>query len=155
METKDTFSVPDRSNCGAERSRKKPWKEWFSARCLVFGLDKNVTHLLPIVLFIASILLFSHGLQWPFYHPDEYKISHWVSVVEKNGFIPDDAYPQGMFRLVLGCKAIEDFAEKVKEMAENYGITPEELIEAYGSIEVVKYDMKMHRALEILKESNK
>ena len=45
--------------------------------------------------------------------------------------------------------------DKAKEMAENYGITPEELIEAYGSIEVVKYDMKMHRALEILKESNK
>ena len=49
-------------------------------------------------------------------------------------------------------KEVED---KAKEMAENYGITPEELIEAYGSIEVVKYDMKMHRALEILKESNK
>ena len=113
METKDTFSVPDRSNCGAERSRKKPWKEWFSARCLVFGLDKNVTRLLPIVLFIAAILLFSHGLQWPFYHPDEYKIANWVKVVEEDGFIPDDAYPQGMFRLALGCKAIEDFADRV------------------------------------------
>lgn len=53
-----------------------------------------------------------------------------------------------------------DFTEKeveakAKEMAENYGITVDELIQAYGSLDVVKYDMKMHRALEILKESNK
>lgn len=52
-----------------------------------------------------------------------------------------------------------DFTEKevdtkAKEMAENYGITTEELLKAYGSLEVVKYDMKMHKALEILKESN-
>lgn len=44
--------------------------------------------------------------------------------------------------------------EKAKEMAENYGISVEELISAYGSKEIVKYDMKMHRALEILKENN-
>ncbi|MBQ6840951.1 MAG: trigger factor [Bacilli bacterium] len=44
---------------------------------------------------------------------------------------------------------------KAKEMAENYGITVEELIKAYGTIDVVKYDMTMHRALEIIKEGNK
>ncbi len=49
----------------------------------------------------------------------------------------------------------EEVQKKAEEMAENYGIKVEELISAYGSIEVVKYDMKMHRALEILKESNK
>ncbi len=43
---------------------------------------------------------------------------------------------------------------RAKEMAENYGISVEELLKAYGSLEVVKYDMRMHRALEILKESN-
>ncbi len=52
-----------------------------------------------------------------------------------------------------------DFTEKevdakAEEMATNYGIKKEELINAYGSLEVVKYDMKMHRALEILKENN-
>ncbi len=52
-----------------------------------------------------------------------------------------------------------DFTEsevdaKAKEMAENYGIKLEDLINAYGSLEVVKYDMKMHKALEILKENN-
>ena len=44
--------------------------------------------------------------------------------------------------------------DKAKEMADNYGIKLEELIEAYGTLDVVKYDMRMHRALEILKESN-
>lgn len=52
-----------------------------------------------------------------------------------------------------------DFTEKevdakAKEMADNYGITVEELLKAYGSNEVVKYDMKMHKAIEILKENN-
>jgi len=52
-----------------------------------------------------------------------------------------------------------DFTEaevnkKAEEMAENYGITVDELLKAYGSNEIVKYDMKMHRAIEILKENN-
>lgn len=113
METKDSLSVPDATNDGAGCSQEKTWKEQFSVHCLVSLLDRNVRRLLPIVLFLAAILLFSHGLQWPFYHPDEYKIAGWVDVVEKNGFIPDDAYPQGMFRLMLGCKAIEDFADRL------------------------------------------
>ncbi|MBE6156874.1 MAG: trigger factor [Firmicutes bacterium] len=49
----------------------------------------------------------------------------------------------------------EEVEAKAKEMADNYGIKVEELINAYGTIDVVKYDMKMHRALEILKENNK
>ena len=40
---------------------------------------------------------------------------------------------------------------KASEMAENYGITKEELLEAYGSLEVVKYDMKMREAMEIIR----
>ena len=52
-----------------------------------------------------------------------------------------------------------DFTEdevkaRSKEMADNYGISEEELLNAYGSLEVVKYDMKMHKAIEILKENN-
>ena len=39
-------------------------------------------------------------------------------------------------------------------MASNYGITVEELLKAYGSNEIVKYDMKMHGALEIVKNNN-
>ena len=48
----------------------------------------------------------------------------------------------------------EEVQAKSKEMAENYGITEEELLKAYGSLDIVKYDMKMHRAIEILKENN-
>ncbi len=49
-----------------------------------------------------------------------------------------------------------DFTEdevkaKAKEMAENYGITEQELLDAYGSLEVVKYDMKMREAMEIIR----
>ena len=43
---------------------------------------------------------------------------------------------------------------KTEEMAKNYGITKDELLKAYGSDEIVKYDMKMHKALEIIKENN-
>ena len=48
----------------------------------------------------------------------------------------------------------EEVQAKSKEMAENYGITEDELLKAYGSLDIVKYDMKMHRAIEILKENN-
>lgn len=52
-----------------------------------------------------------------------------------------------------------DFTEdevkaKAEEMATQYGITVDELIKTYGSTDIVKYDMKMRRAMEILKENN-
>ena len=48
-----------------------------------------------------------------------------------------------------------DFPEKevkakAKEMADNYGITVDELLKAYGNLDTVKYDMRMHKALEII-----
>lgn len=48
----------------------------------------------------------------------------------------------------------EEVEAKTKEMADNYGITVDELIKAYGSMDVVKYDMMMHKALETIKENN-
>lgn len=52
-----------------------------------------------------------------------------------------------------------DFTEsevkaKAEEMAKQHNITVDELIKAYGSLEIVKYDMKMHKAMEILKDNN-
>lgn len=44
--------------------------------------------------------------------------------------------------------------ERAKEMADNYGITVDELIKSYGSKDIVKYDMKMHKAIEILRDNN-
>ena len=49
----------------------------------------------------------------------------------------------------------EEEAEKdAEEMAQNYGISKEELLEAFGSMEVLKYDAKMRKTLEFLKENN-
>lgn len=48
----------------------------------------------------------------------------------------------------------DEVEAKAKEMADNYGISYDELLKAYGSLEVVKYDMRMQKALEILRESN-
>lgn len=48
----------------------------------------------------------------------------------------------------------DEVNKKAEEMASNYGITVEELLKAYGSNEIVKYDMKMHGALEIIKNNN-
>jgi len=48
----------------------------------------------------------------------------------------------------------KEIKDKAKEMADNYGITVDELIKAYGSLDIVKYDMQMHRALEIIKSGN-
>lgn len=48
----------------------------------------------------------------------------------------------------------EEVNKKAEEMANNYGISVEELLKAYGSNEIVKYDMKMHEALEALKNNN-
>lgn len=74
----------------------------------------------------------------------------------------DEAEKRIKYRYLIEAVAEEekiDFSkkeveEKTKEMAQNYGITTEELLKAYGSDEIVKYDMKMHRALEIIKENN-
>ena len=45
-------------------------------------------------------------------------------------------------------KEVDAEAEKI---AKNYGLTKEDLISEFGGIEVVKYDMKMRKAIEILK----
>ncbi len=44
--------------------------------------------------------------------------------------------------------------ERAEEVAKQYGISADELIKAYGSLDVVKYDLRMHKALDILKENN-
>ncbi len=41
-----------------------------------------------------------------------------------------------------------------EEMAKNYGISKEELIKAYGSLDVLKYDSKMRKTLNFVKDNN-
>ncbi len=46
----------------------------------------------------------------------------------------------------------QEAEDKALEMATNYGISKDELLKAYGSLEVVKYDIKMRNAIEIIKK---
>ena len=39
-------------------------------------------------------------------------------------------------------------------MAKNYGISKEELVNAFGGMDVLKYDSKMRKTLNFLKENN-
>ena len=39
-----------------------------------------------------------------------------------------------------------------KEMASRYGVSDKELIDMYGGIEVVKYDLLVHKAIDVLKK---
>ena len=48
----------------------------------------------------------------------------------------------------------EEIDNRASEMAAMYGMEKEELIKALGDINVLEYDMKMHKALEFLKENN-
>ncbi len=48
----------------------------------------------------------------------------------------------------------EEIDARVAEIAETYGIEKDEVLKSFGSTDVVEYDMKMHKALEILKENN-
>ena len=44
--------------------------------------------------------------------------------------------------------------EEVKNMIERYHVTEEEIMKELGSLEVVKYDLRMKKAIDILKENN-
>ena len=48
----------------------------------------------------------------------------------------------------------EEIDNRANEMASQFGVSKEELIKIYGSMDVIEYDLKMHKALEILKENN-
>ena len=48
----------------------------------------------------------------------------------------------------------EDAMKDAEEMAENYGITKDELLEAFGGMDVLKYDSKMRKTLDFLKKVN-
>ena len=47
----------------------------------------------------------------------------------------------------------KDAKAEAKKMAEQYGVSEEEFLNGFGGLDVVKYDMQMRRAIEILKEN--
>ena len=44
--------------------------------------------------------------------------------------------------------------EEVKKMADMYKMAEEDIMKEIGSLEVVKYDLAMQKAIELLKENN-
>lgn len=48
----------------------------------------------------------------------------------------------------------DEVKEEADKMAKDYGVTTEEIVKTYGSMDIVKYDMKMRKAMEILKDNN-
>ena len=46
----------------------------------------------------------------------------------------------------------KDADKEAGKMAENYGLTKEDFLAQFGGLDIVKYDMKMRKAIEILKE---
>ena len=48
----------------------------------------------------------------------------------------------------------EEAHHELHHMCEHYHMTEEELMKEIGSLEVVKYDVRMKKALEVLKENN-
>ena len=41
--------------------------------------------------------------------------------------------------------------EEAEKLAKNYNMTKEDLIKEFGGLEVVKYDLRMRKAIEIIK----
>ena len=48
----------------------------------------------------------------------------------------------------------EEIKARAEEMASQFGVSVEELVKVYGSMDIIEYDLRMHKALEILKENN-
>ena len=48
----------------------------------------------------------------------------------------------------------EEAREELKRVAEMYKVSEEELLKEFGSLDVVKYDLSMRKAIEILKNNN-
>ena len=49
----------------------------------------------------------------------------------------------------------EEVDQEIKDLSERYKITEEEVLKEIGSFDLVKYDLKIKRAIELLKEYNK
>ena len=48
----------------------------------------------------------------------------------------------------------KDAKDEVKKMADMYKMTEEDIMKELGSLEVIKYDLAMQKAIELLKENN-
>ena len=47
----------------------------------------------------------------------------------------------------------EEANEEAEKLAAQYGVTKEDFLNGFGGLDVVKYDIKMHKAIDLLKEN--
>ena len=48
----------------------------------------------------------------------------------------------------------EDAEKEAEELAKKYNMKKDEFLNLFGGLEMVEYDMKMRKAIEVLKENN-
>ena len=48
----------------------------------------------------------------------------------------------------------EEVKEELKKMCDMYNITEDELLKEFGSTEALKYELRLRKAIEVLKENN-
>ena len=83
--------------------------------------------------------------------------SRIVDAIEKAGGQTEEANLKNVnlaYELEDGSNALIFDEEEVKKMADMYKMTEEDIMKELGSLEVVKYDLAMQKAIELLKENN-
>ena len=127
--------------------------------------DKNIKN--TIVNFSASTVSVETDLEKPF----EY-IKQIVSEVEPDAILSEEKVKEDMkkeaetrvkyrylLEAIVKAEKIEisekDAKAELKKMAEDYKMTEEDLLKEFNnSLEVLKYDLAMRKAIEVLKENN-
>ena len=80
-----------------------------------------------------------------------------------NNQLEKEAYSNVLYRLMLEeimnlekIEVTEEEAEaKAAELAEKYQMKKEEFLNQFGGLEMIQYDLEMHKTLDVLKELNK
>ena len=127
--------------------------------------DKNIKN--TIVNFSASTVSVETDLEKPF----EY-VKQIVSEVEPDAILSEEKVKEDMkkeaetrvkyrylLEAIVKAEKIEisekDAKAELKKMAEDYKMTEEDLLKEFNnSLEVLKYDLAMRKAIEVLKENN-
>ena len=67
-------------------------------------------------------------------------------------FVLEERMKKGEFTLVDAIHASKEDLTTYKKLAEKYQMKEDEFLSAFGGLDIVKYDMKMRKAMEVLKK---
>ena len=127
--------------------------------------DKNIKN--TIVNFSTSTVSVETDLEKPFQY-----VKQIVSEVEPDAILSEEKVKEDMkkeaetrvkyrylLEAIVKAEKIEisekDAKAELKKMAEDYKMTEEDLLKEFNnSLEVLKYDLAMRKAIEVLKENN-